>query len=573
MSDVGDSISKRFLRRHWTFVALLLIGAAFVALVGNDRFPLVDRDEPLYAQASRQMLDSGDWTTPKYLDALRLKKPVGIYWLQATSMRVFDVTPFAARLPSAVATVATLALLSLVLPRIVGHRRAFWATFVFATALLPTYLSKVGMTDATLNLTITAGMFCLYAIWRGTAGWPTMVGLGVAIGASVLVKGPPIFLFLGMTLVALWVINGTLDDPEPARRTYDLQRLLPAATMKVGIVFLIALLICLPWVRALERAHPGAIASMLQKEIVARGAVPQEGHSGPPGYYAVVFWGTYFPWCLLWPAALVAAWRRRRIAWVRFSLAAVLGPWVFLELYRTKLPHYWLPSYPFMAILTADVLLRAAGARIYAMRDRAFAVVATIVAGVVTLAAVIPLALVFLGDGPRLPGVLVALALLALVAFASWTAADLIRRKRLLAAAGVMGGGFWAVVALAFAVYWPATPSLTLARRVGTELQSLQQERPGPARMVEFKEPSLAFYQGGTIRSLGDPLALASPTDRPRWLVTEESAWRRQPDAVRAGWSIERTLRGLNLAGDGLRPQTIVILENRPVPATMQATR
>jgi 4-amino-4-deoxy-L-arabinose transferase-like glycosyltransferase len=484
-------------------------------------------------------------------------------------MHVFGPTPFAARLPSAIATVATLALLSVVLPRIIGHRRAFWSTFVFATALLPTYLSKVGMTDATLNLTITAGMLCLFSIWRGTARWPTMIGLGVAIGAGLRVKGPPIFLFLGMTLVALWVINATLDDPESPRRTYDLQRLLPAATMKTAVVFGIALLICLPWVRALELAHPGAIATMLQKEIVARGAVPQEGHSGPPGYYAIAFWGTYFPWCLLWPAAIVAAWRRRRIAWVRFSLAAVLGPWVFLELYRTKLPHYWLPSFPFMAILTADVLLRAAGARIYAMRDRAFAITATIVAAVVTLAGAIPLGLVFLGDGPRVPSILTGLALLATIAFASWTVAALIRHKRLLAAAGMMGGGFWAAVVVAFALYWPATPSLTLARRVGTELQLLQQERPGAARMIEFKEPSLAFYQGGTIRGLGDPAALASPANRPRWLVTEESVWRRQPDAVRAGWSIERTFHGLNLADEGLRPRTIVILENRPVPTTL----
>lgn len=565
MRDATESITARFLRRHWTFVALLLLAAAVVALVGNGQFPLVDRDEPLYAQASRQMLQSGDWTTPKYLDTLRLKKPVLIYWLQASSMRAFGETAFAARLPSVAASVLTLALMSVALPRIIGHRRAFWATFIFATSLLPTYLSKVGMTDAVLNLTILAGMFCLYAVWRGRARWPTIVGLGVAIGLSLLTKGPPILLYLGMTLVALWVINATLDDPHPARRTVDLQRLIPAAAMKVVAVVTIALLICLPWVHALETAHPGAISSMLQKEIVARGTVPQEGHSGPPGYYAVTFWGTYFPWCLLWPAAIGAAWRRRRIAWVRFSLAAVLGPWAFLEVYRTKLPHYWLPSYPFMAILTADVLLRAAGARIFALRDRPFLIAATVVASLVTLAGLIPIAIVFFGDGPTLPGLMAAIALFATIAFAAWLAVAFIRRKQLLPAAGVMGLGFWAAIALAFGVYWPATPSLTLSRRVGEGVRALREARPGPARMVVFKEPSVAFYEGGTIRELRDAATLANAASRPRWLIVDAQRWLHQPFAVRGGWTVAQTFHGLNLASDGMRPRTILILENTPL--------
>ena len=569
MRDATESISTRFLRRHWTLVGLLLIAAFLVAIVGNNAFPLVDRDEALYAQSSRQMLESGDWTTPYYLDTPRLKKPVGIYWLQAASMRALGETVFAIRLPSALASVATLALLSVALPRMIGHRRAFWATFVFATTLLPTYLAKVGMTDAVLNLTITAGMLCLYAIWRGRARWPTIVAFGVAIGTSLLVKGPPIFLFLGMTLVALWVINATLDDPDPARRTIDLQRFIPAAAMKTIVVATIALLICLPWVRALERAWPGASLSMFQREIIARGTVPQEGHAGPPGYYAVAFWGTYFPWCLFWPAALLEGWKRRRIAWVRFSLAATLGPWAFLEVYRTKLPHYWLPSYPFIAVLIADVLLRAAGGRIFALRDRSFAIATMAVAGVVTLCGAIPLALVFRGDGPRWPGALAAIALWVGIALASWATVEQVRRKRLLAAAGTMGVAFWTVIAFAFGVFWPLTPSLTLARRVGTELRSLQLGESGTARIVNFREPSVEFYQGGTMRGVVDPSTLAAFAERPRWLIVDGKSWPDQPFAVRAGWTARRTYRGLNFVTDGLSQREILILENGPSPATL----
>lgn len=565
------SISARFLRRHWTFVGLLLLGAFLVAIVGNDRFPLVDRDEPLYAQASRQMLESGDWTTPRYLDALRLKKPALIYWLQASSMNVLGDTAFAARLPSAIASVLTLALLSIVLPRIVGHRRAFWATFVFATSLLPTYLSKVCMTDAVLHLWIAGGMLCLFAIWRGHARWPTVVALGLAIGLAVLTKGPPILLYLGMTLVALWVLNATVDGREAELRVIDPQRFLPAATMKVIVVTILAALVVFPWVRALETAHPGAVASMLIKEVVARGAVPQEGHAGPPGYYAITFWGTYFPWCLLWPAALWQAWKRRRIAWVRFSLAAVLGPWAFLEIYRTKLPHYWLPSYPFMSILVADVLLRSAGARIADLRDRPFLIATGVVGAFVTIAAFVVLLIPPFIDGPVWPGLLTGLLIVVGIGVAARYVLARVNEGKLMHAGAAMGLTLWAVIAIAFAVYIPATPSLTLASRVGTDLRERMKSSPGAARMVDFKEPSVAFYQGGTIReeSNGDFLQ-TTPRDRwPRWLIIDVNTWHDQPEAVRRRWHEAATHVGFNLAGDGVHPQTILTLENRDAPTTM----
>src|SRR2546423_4951536 len=121
------------MRRHAVVrlkIFLLICFAAAVYLLGNGRVALWDRDEPRYAQTSRQMLRSGDWVVPRLLDEVRTAKPIFIYWCQASAMKVFgdDVeqgsqrTGFAARFPSAVAMMLTLIALGAVLYRAIGPR-------------------------------------------------------------------------------------------------------------------------------------------------------------------------------------------------------------------------------------------------------------------------------------------------------------------------------------------------------------------------------------------------------------------------------------------------------------------
>src|SRR5258705_383196 len=83
---------------------LLVIGAATILyFIGAGNVSLWDRDEAWYAQTSRQMMESGDWVVPRFLDAPRYAKPIFIYWCQAASMKFMGATPLAARLPSALA--------------------------------------------------------------------------------------------------------------------------------------------------------------------------------------------------------------------------------------------------------------------------------------------------------------------------------------------------------------------------------------------------------------------------------------------------------------------------------------
>ncbi|HEX3358259.1 MAG TPA: glycosyltransferase family 39 protein, partial [Tepidisphaeraceae bacterium] len=117
-------------------ISLIVLAALGVYLAGNGRVSLWDRDEPRYAQTSRQMLQSGDWVVPRLLDLVRNAKPIFIYWCQASAMKVFGDNEFAARLPSSLAMVLTLMVMGGVVYRMIGARRAMWTTFILATTVL-----------------------------------------------------------------------------------------------------------------------------------------------------------------------------------------------------------------------------------------------------------------------------------------------------------------------------------------------------------------------------------------------------------------------------------------------------
>ncbi|HMO25980.1 MAG TPA: phospholipid carrier-dependent glycosyltransferase, partial [Tepidisphaeraceae bacterium] len=322
-------------RSHiWTLGLLLLAAVGIVALVGLQSTPLFDRDEPRYAQASKQMFETGDWVVPMLLDEPRLKKPIAIYWAQAGTMHLLGPTVQSARLPSAIALILTSALLLVAVRSIIGARRTLWATFIFATSLLVLFAGKTTLTDSLLLLWITAAQLCLYAVWRGRYDTWLLIAMGLCLGLAMLTKGPVVLMFMGMTLVALHLLQIKRINPravEQGRRiAISPEQALPRAIMRIALVVGCALLMLAPWIILLERQIPGAIVNMLGSEVVARGTEPQEGHAGPPGYYLLTLPATWFPWIILLPATCVHAWRRRHRPMTRFAIAAVLGPWIFL---------------------------------------------------------------------------------------------------------------------------------------------------------------------------------------------------------------------------------------------------
>src|SRR6058998_781349 len=94
----------------WPY-ALLCVVCLTLYVPGLSAIPPLDRDEARFAQATRQMLETGDFLRIRFQDEARNKKPAGIYWLQAGAVSLLSTPESTAiwpyRLPSLIG--ATLA--------------------------------------------------------------------------------------------------------------------------------------------------------------------------------------------------------------------------------------------------------------------------------------------------------------------------------------------------------------------------------------------------------------------------------------------------------------------------------
>jgi 4-amino-4-deoxy-L-arabinose transferase-like glycosyltransferase len=566
-------------RRRLVLLALTILAATVTYLVGNGSMALWDRDEPRYAQTSRQMVESGDWVVPRFLDLPRTAKPALIYWCQAAAMRVFgtagDGANFAARLPSAVGIALLLVVLSVVLWRRVGPQRTLWTVFIFATSGLTIAAAKMCITDAVLLLWVTAAQLCLYAAWRGRATWPVVITWAVMTGLAGLTKGPVILGMQGMTVLALWLFRTVdrrwrptvlADAPEPASASAS------RPWLKSWVAGLIVVAIVLPWVLMVNAravippaatvagapaVHESFIMRAFRHDVWDRMMTPLEQHAGPPGYYFLSVWATFFPWSLLLPLAVGLAWHRRADARSRFALAAVVGPWVMLECVRTKLPHYFLPAFPFLAYLTADALVRCLSGEIGDLRGRLFKVVVSVWA--VVIAAVASAPWLVLGHYEPLPiGAMVALSATGLT-FAA-TVAALVWREQLAVAAVTLGVGTMALVLLACGVYLPRADFLRVSPRVARVLADHGVTGRGQCIMLDYMEPSLAWAQGGTIREAGG--VGFGPKFEPQftpWMVMTEQVWDRAPADLRAKFDRVADVYGLAYADRGRWVHVLVV--------------
>src|ERR1700742_4954412 len=84
------------------YLVLFFLGAVLLYSIGNNRLPLIDRDEPRFAEASREMRQSGDYLVPRLNGEFRFDKPPLIYWSQVAAFDLLADNDFGARLPSAI---------------------------------------------------------------------------------------------------------------------------------------------------------------------------------------------------------------------------------------------------------------------------------------------------------------------------------------------------------------------------------------------------------------------------------------------------------------------------------------
>ena len=471
---------------------VLIVFAVFAALAGLTTLPPLDRDEARFAQATAQMLETGDYVTIRLQEKERNKKPVGIHWMQAASVSVFsdveDRSIWAYRLPSLIGALLAVIFTYFAALRLYDQHTAFLAGMLMASAPVLIVEATIAKTDAFLLAMICVAQYAfieIYARMREGAAtstrWPIL--FWAAQGAGILIKGPIAPLVSALTALALAV-----KTPKLNWRT-ALRPFMGAAILIIMVA---------PWAIAIAVATQGRFFSeAVSVDMLGKIGVAQEGHVGPPGYHTVLVWALFWPAAALIGPGLAQAWRERAKWQARFVLAWIVPTWIVFELTATKLPHYVLPLYPAIAIAAARAayapdrdrpLLRKAGAVAYGAIG-------------LVVAALIVAPLLFLGEEPVPPTLFAAGAVIAvaavIIAAAFWKGSAY---GGALAAAGLSAIFAWTMMTAVM----PRLSALALSPRISEALEDAGRhprlDNVAPVALAGYHEPSAVFLLGTASR-------------------------------------------------------------------------
>lgn len=387
--------------------ARLAIIAAFAfasASAGVFTMPPLDRDEARFAQATAQMLETGDFVSIRFQDDERNKKPAGIHWLQAASVAAFSSVEareiWAYRIPSVAGAVLAALFTYFAGARLFSPAAGFLAALLLVSAPAVTGEATIAKTDAALLACVTGAEAAFIGIFANIAEGRRLsralpFAFWIAIGVGALIKGPIILLVVGLTAASMFFFQP---------KTGWIAALRPVT----GLIILI--LMIAPWAFAVNEATDGRFfVEAVGGDMIAKFGGAQERHGGPPGYHAVLLFALFWPAAALIIPGLRTAFAARSLWQNRLLLGWAAPSWIVLELTATKLPHYALPLYPALALMAANFAvtgaadlwpgLRRAGAALY------------IVVGLAISAAVAALPMIYQESGSGVYGLAAAAAL------------------------------------------------------------------------------------------------------------------------------------------------------------------
>jgi 4-amino-4-deoxy-L-arabinose transferase-like glycosyltransferase len=328
----------------------LILLCVVLYIPGLTTLPPMDRDEARFAQATRQMLEDRDFIRIRFQDKPRHKKPIGIHWLQAATVAVTgspnQIWPY--RVPSMLGALGAVILTFVFGKNLFDRQTGLFGAIVSASSLLLVVEAHQATTDAALLATVVAAQGSLGTLYvRNRRG--ESVGLGLPLifwtaqGIGILLKGPILPLVSLLTILTLIAVDKSASYLRGLR-------------IKLGIP-LVALIVC-PWAIAVSMATGGSFfGDAIRSDLLPKLISGHQSHGFPPGYYLLVVALTFWPGSLfLWPALRQAIKGRSRIG-ERFCLAWIIPVWLTFELIPTKLPHYILPLFPPLSLVTARLIL------------------------------------------------------------------------------------------------------------------------------------------------------------------------------------------------------------------------
>lgn len=328
-----------------SWVSLTLF-SLLLFLPGLSKLPALDRDEAHFAQATRQMLQTGQYFQIRFQEKTRFQKPPGINWLQAAAVKAFGVEashqiwPY--RLPSLLGGLLSVGLLFFFAKRFVDSKIALLSAFLLGCSLLLVIEVHMAVIDACLLASVLLMQGALWIVYQEgmhkEPHWAWAYCFWLAMSLGCVLKGVTPLIGL-LTVLALCGIE---------KRAAWLTRLKPSSGLTIFI------LINLLWIVAVNQAEQSNyLLEMLHRDLLPKLKTGHESHGHLPFFHLAILPLTFWPSSLFLFFAFVYAWKNKSSDMVKFLLAWMIPSWIFFELMPTKLPQYTLPLFPPLALLTA----------------------------------------------------------------------------------------------------------------------------------------------------------------------------------------------------------------------------
>ncbi|MCE5287413.1 MAG: glycosyltransferase family 39 protein [Pelosinus sp.] len=489
------------------FWAVTII-TVFVIFFNLGAVPLLDPDEPVYAETPKEMYQFNDFVSPRIYGEYWYDKPPMYYWLVAASYKLFGVSEFSARFPSALLGVCCIWAVYFAVRRLFSQTVAAISSLVLVTSIEFFYLTKAAVTDITLCLCLTVALlsfmekrYYLFYIFAGLA---------------TLTKGPIGFLFPG-AIVFLYLLC--------ARNFSELKN------MKIPAGIILFALFGLPWYIVMYNLHGAPfIDTFIGFHNITRFTSPEH----PEG----VLWYYYIPVLLLgffpWTAVMVqAVWKSLTECYRHNSAMLFLNIWaafifVFFSISRTKLVSYILPMYPPLAIIVgcylADLVQKQKrySSRAFGWGITLFVLTSLLIAGL----------FIGLKEMPELKnGVIVVAGIWGLMICGVWL---FIWQRKLMAAVWTKIAAMAVFSVILVTMLFPAIAlqfsSVAIAREFKT-----QYDQASPVYVIKFLHPGFAFYAdvyGKELKS-GEELSQALEGNDRAYFVVRNSEYQGLKDEQR----------------------------------------
>ena len=346
-----NNISSRQL--WWLIIALAVIWFANL-----EYRKLIKPDEGRYAEIPREMVASGDWTTPRLNGLKYFEKPPLQYWATATAYTVFGEHQWTSRLWTALTGFAGILLVWFAGSRLFGREAANYAAILLGSSMLYVLMAHINTLDMGVTFFITLGILGLSLAQTQTdttkrRNWMLIAWAG--LGLAVLSKG-----LMGLILpgAALFIYCVVQRDFSVLKRMHWLSGL--------AVFFLITA----PWFYLVMKANPEFFQRFFIYEHYLRFTTKVHDRYQPWYYFVPILLLGALPWTVLMFDTLMRTLKGGARAANVFSAERFLLIWaVFIYLFfsvsSSKLPSYLLPMFPALALLMGKQLVEISSRRLF----------------------------------------------------------------------------------------------------------------------------------------------------------------------------------------------------------------